>query len=68
MKEAHHQDGVVMVRILKYLEENFDKGLTEWDIVKLLQTEREKESLFKDMSFDSVVGYGSNGAIVHYKP
>ncbi|MGL4524704.1 MAG: aminopeptidase P family protein [Spirochaetia bacterium] len=66
MREAHHQDGAAMVRALHQLEEKWKTGINEYEVSELLLKERQKESLFRDLSFSTIVGYGSNGAIVHY--
>ncbi len=64
-REAHHQDGAAMVRVLRYIHEN-EASLTELKIAQALWDERKKESLFKDFSFAPIVGHGPHGAIVHY--
>jgi Xaa-Pro aminopeptidase len=66
-KAAHVRDGVAMVRFLRWLKEAVPKGeeteLTVWD--KLLEF-RKVQDKFIGLSFNSIVGYGPHGAIVHY--
>src|SRR5690606_14188493 len=42
-------------------------GLTEIDIVKMLEAFRREEPTAVDVSFETISGSGPNGAIVHYR-
>lgn len=67
MREAHHQDGVAMIRVLRHIHEHMmHKGISECMVAEILWNERSKESLFKDFSFTPIVGHADHGAIVHY--
>jgi Xaa-Pro aminopeptidase len=60
-------DGAVMVRFLKWLEEEMPKGgVTECSAADQLEAIRRSEPQCFDLSFTSISGYGPNGAIVHY--
>lgn len=67
-REAHLRDGAAMVRFLCWLDrEAPGGGLTEIAIAKRLEAERRATNALMDISFDSIVGSGPNGAIVHYR-
>jgi Xaa-Pro aminopeptidase len=66
--EAHVRDGVAMVRFLKWVEDTAPAGkLTELDIEAKLLEFRKKDKGLRDTSFNSIVGWAGNGAIVHYR-
>lgn len=72
--EIEHQrtamvnDGVAMTKFFKWVEENVASGnLTEMNIADKLQTLREEQPGFKDISFDTIAGYKDHGALPHYK-
>lgn len=68
IRAAHHRDGVAMVRSLIEIEHlvNDRKEFTEIDVADILLRNRRAQELFVDTSFDTIAGYGPNGAIVHY--
>lgn len=68
IRAAHHRDGVAMVRSLIEIEHlvNDRKEFTEIDVADILLRNRRAQALFVDTSFDTIAGYGPNGAIVHY--
>ena len=41
--------------------------LTEIGCAKKLEVFRREQATFKDISFDTISGYGTNGAIIHYR-
>ncbi|MBO5427999.1 MAG: aminopeptidase P family protein [Prevotella sp.] len=68
-RNAMLRDGVAMVRFLRWLKENIGKlPMTELSVSDRLQSLRAEQSLFRDVSFDTIAGYGAHGAIVHYEP
>jgi Xaa-Pro aminopeptidase len=68
MRNAHIRDGIAMVRFLKWFEVHWDKApLTEMDVEKKLEEFRRAAREYRDSSFDTIAGFGSNGAIVHYR-
>ena len=68
-KNAHIKDGVAVTKILKWVKDNVEGGkLTELAVAdKLEAVAREQEDCF-DLSFETISGYGPNGAIIHYAP
>ncbi len=61
-------DGVAMVRFLRWLETAVPQGQeTEYTIGKKLSAFRAEQPGYKGDSFDAIVGYNSNGAVIHYK-
>ncbi|EMB46911.1 aminopeptidase P family protein [Treponema denticola] len=65
---AMEKDGAAMVKILKWVEENAGKGITEWDVSEQLLKFRAEGKDFFEESFETISGYGPNGAIIHYAP
>ena len=67
MKKAHVEDGVAMVRFMRYLKEGVGKEeMSEISLADKLEMFRRESKNFLDSSFDTICGYASNGAIVHY--
>ena len=69
-RKAMVRDGIAMVRFLIWLEEMMEKGeeVTELSADRELTRQRSYQALFRDISFDTIAGYGTHGAIVHYEP
>lgn len=68
-RAAMLRDGVAMVTFLKWLEEAVPRGgETELSVSERLRQLRSEQSLFRDLSFDTIAGYEQHGAIVHYEP
>ena len=62
------RDGVAMVKFLKWLKPAVEAGgQTEMSIDRKLTSLRAEQPLFRDISFDTIAGYGPHGAIVHYE-
>ena len=66
-RKAHVRDGVAMVRFLRWLDENWTRGLTEIEAVRKLEAFRAADEALQDISFDTISGSGPNGAIIHYR-
>ncbi len=68
IRQAHLRDGVAMVRSFMDIEKMVESGekLTEMGVADILLKHRSKGELFFDLSFESICGFGPNGAIVHY--
>ena len=65
---AMKRDGVAMVKFLKWLIPAVKAGHeTEISLDKKLTDLRSQQPLFRDSSFDTIVGYEHHGAIVHYE-
>ena len=68
MRKAHIRDGTAMARFLCWLETQAAGGtLTEIAAAEALEGFRRATGCLADLSFDSISGAGSNGAIVHYR-
>ena len=69
-KSAMLKDGIAMVKFLKWLDDSFathKTQITEISIAQKLAALRAEQPLFRDISFDTIAGYGPHGAIVHYE-
>lgn len=72
--EAHLRDGAAMVEFLAWLDgearklaEDPARTLTEIGVAKALEKCRRDTNALRDIAFDSIVGSGPNGAVVHYR-
>ncbi|GHC62787.1 aminopeptidase P family protein [Neogemmobacter tilapiae] len=65
MRSAHLRDAVAMVEFLAWLDGASD--LTEIAVAQKLEGFRRATNALHDLSFDSIVGSGPNGAIMHYR-
>jgi len=67
-RDAHQRDGAAIVNFLSWLAREAPKGeLTEIDAVAVLEAERLKTGLLKDVSFTTIAGAGPNAALPHYR-
>lgn len=67
-RSAMLKDGVALVKFLRWLKPAVEAGgQTEISIDKKLTSLRAEQPLFRDISFDTIAGYGAHGAIVHYE-
>ena len=68
-RNAMIRDGVAMVKFLCWLKQAMKSGNypTEIDVDQKLTALRAEQPLFRDISFDTIAGYGPHGAIVHYE-
>lgn len=69
-KRANLNDGVVWVRLMMYIEEALQKGikLTELSVSDKITRLKAENNDFVCESFESIVAYADNAAIVHYAP
>jgi Xaa-Pro aminopeptidase len=68
-RRAHRRDGAALTRFLHWVATEAQETLPdEVEIVGKLEGFREATGALKDLSFDTIAGAGSNGAIVHYRP
>ncbi len=66
--DAHVRDAIAVTSFLYWLEENYKKyNVTEVFIDEKLLEFRQKDPTFVEPSFDTIAGFASNGAIVHYR-
>lgn len=67
-KAAMLRDGVAMVKFLRWLQPAVEAGgQTEMSVDRKLTELRAEQKRFRDISFDTIAGYGPHGAIVHYE-
>ena len=67
-RSAMLKDGIAMVKFLYWLSAQSDySGLTEMSVSDKLEGLRAEQPLYRDISFDTIAGYGEHGAIVHYE-
>lgn len=67
IRKAHVEDGVAMVKFMRYLKENVGKvQMSEISLADTLEAFRRESKNFVELSFDTICGYALNGAIVHY--
>jgi Xaa-Pro aminopeptidase len=69
-KECQAWDGAAMVRFMMWLERRVEAGggLDEWDAVLELSRLRKLCPECRGDSFNTIAGYGPNGAMMHYAP
>ena len=70
-RNAMLKDGIAMVKFLKWLSAYVGKPeiseLSEISIDQRLTAFRAEQPLYRDISFDTIAGYGPHGALVHYE-
>lgn len=67
-RSAMLKDGIALVKFLRWLKPAVEAGgQTEISIDKKLTSLRAEQPLYRDISFDTIAGYGAHGAIVHYE-
>ena len=72
-RDCHVRDGVALTAFLSWLEsymsfEVDSQPLSEFDAAMKLENFRAAMPLHVSPSFDTISSYGSNGAIIHYRP
>ncbi|MDO4983387.1 MAG: aminopeptidase P family protein [Eubacteriales bacterium] len=69
MRWAHIKDGAACVKFIYWLKTNVGKEkITELSASEKLLAFRAEQDGFIEKSFESIVGYGPHGAIIHYAP
>jgi Xaa-Pro aminopeptidase len=67
-RAAHRRDGAAVTRFLAWLARTAPQGgLREIAASDRLEAFRKEGEYFRDLSFPTISGAGSNGAIVHYR-
>ena len=68
-RQAHIRDGGALARFLHWVATDAARDLPdELEVVTRLEGFRDATGALKDLSFDTIAGAASNGAIVHYRP
>ena len=67
-RSAMLKDGIAMTKFLYWLGQHIGDGtLTEITVDEKLTSLRAQQPLYRDISFDTIAGYQTHGAIVHYE-
>lgn len=67
-RQAMIKDGIALVQFFIWLEDELEeRTLTEVEIGQALEKSRSFQEGYMGESFAAIVGYKSNGAIIHYK-
>lgn len=67
MRIAHRKDAVAMIKFLHWLDNNWQNGIDEIVSSDKLESFRKEQENFYGLSFSTISGYASNGAIIHYR-
>ena len=68
IQRAHDMDGVAVTKFLHWMDKNGNDGsTTEIAAEKALEYYRSQNPDYRGPSFESIVGSGPNGAIIHYR-
>lgn len=64
------KDGAALANAFFWLEQMLasKSSITEVDLAKKLAACRSQQALYQNESFSAIIGYKSNGAIIHYHP
>lgn len=70
MKAAHERDGKALTRAIAWIKEECAAGRhpSEMEVADVVLAHRKQNEDFLIPSFDTIAGFGPNGAIVHYRP
>lgn len=70
IRNVMEKDGVALVKAFMWLENSLKKSkrVTEFEFAQQLEHFRSNQENYIGESFDAIVGYAANGAIIHYRP
>lgn len=69
IRHAMVKDGVALTKLFRWLESTLEtKSISEYEVGQQLDQFRSLQGDYFGESFSAIVGYNSNGAIVHYRP
>lgn len=70
LRQVMVKDGVALLKAFRALEEALeaDRSITEAEFADILASFRSEQSGYFGESFNAIIGYKGNGAIVHYRP
>ncbi len=67
IKNAMQKDAVALTKLFRWLEKTVpERTIPETEVAVKLDGFRRKQDYYRGESFAAIVGYNSNGAIVHY--
>jgi Xaa-Pro aminopeptidase len=68
MRNAHLRDGIALANFLYWIDKTAGRGkTTEWEVGEKIDALRAELDLHQGPSFQTIAGFGANGAIVHYR-
>lgn len=68
IRETMAKDAVALTRTFMWMEKELEtRGVKETEIMQQLAHFRSKQANYVGESFDAIVGYKGNGAIIHYR-
>lgn len=63
------RDGLALTQAFMWLEDTLkERSVSEYEFAKKIAYSRSQQEHYHDESFDAIVGYKGNGAIIHYRP
>ncbi|CAG5121574.1 unnamed protein product, partial [Candidula unifasciata] len=70
MQRSHNRDSAALIKFLAFMENEITSGKdwTEVTAAAELDGRRKKLQYNRGLSFTTISGYGSDGAIIHYSP
>ena len=69
MRRAHLNDGLALTRFVHYLKTKYEPServYRESELSEILNKFRKESSEYNGPSFEPILGFGANGAVVHY--
>jgi Xaa-Pro aminopeptidase len=67
LREALRLDAVPLLRLRRWLDKVIPEGINEYEVGAKLTALRKELPLYVTDSFPPIVGYGPQGAIIHYR-
>lgn len=68
-RHAMLKDGVALAKAFVWFEKTLEhRTVSEYEFASMIAQYRSEQAHYYGESFDAIVGYKSNGAIVHYRP
>ncbi|MBK9270823.1 MAG: aminopeptidase P family protein [Saprospiraceae bacterium] len=70
IRRVMEKDGCALIKAFMWLEEALQSGQnpSEYQFAQMIKSFRAGQKDYVGESFDAIVGYESNGAIIHYRP
>ena len=69
IKKTMAKDGAALAHTFFWLEKTLeDRSVTEYELSQQIIRNRSKQEGYLGESFNAIVGYQGNGAIIHYRP
>ena len=70
IRKVMEKDAVALIKAFMWLEKKLASGTypTEYEMAMEIKSCRNSMPLYVNESFDAIIGYQSNGAIIHYRP